>query len=287
MARLFTLPAGRIGKFVVLAVVVLLFIGRRRARPASSRAPRRTSRRRGCPRTPSRSRRSRRSSSTRAASSRPRWSCSSAATGLTEADRQRIDETVAQAQRATARRCVLEAQEPVFSQNGKAALIVQPVQPGEGVGDTFEDARAVDPRPGGRPARTASRSRSRARPATASTRSRSSAASTARCCWPRRASCCPADRHLPLADLLGDPVLRGRARRGRVARRRLPAGRGGRDDQRPDRRHPARARLRRRHRLRAAARVPLPRGAAPPRGQARGGARSRCASAGPAILASG
>ena len=36
----------------------------------------------------------------------------------------------------------------------------------------------------------------------------------------------PADRHLPLADLLGDPVLRGRARRGRLARRRLPARRG-------------------------------------------------------------
>ncbi len=65
----------------------------------------------------------------------------------------------------------------------------------------------------------------------------------------------PADHHLPLADLLGDPVLQRAAGRGRVTRHRLSAGRGGRDHQRPDRRHPARARVRRRHRLRAAARL--------------------------------
>ena len=80
----------------------------------------------------------------------------------------------------------------------------------------------------------------------------------------------PADRHLPLADLLDHPVLHRAARRGGRARARLPARRGRRDDQRPDGRDPARARVRRRHRLRAAARLALPRGAAPPRGQARG-----------------
>ena len=35
---------------------------------------------------------------------------------------------------------MLEAQEPVFSPNGKSALIVQPVQPGDAVGDAFENA---------------------------------------------------------------------------------------------------------------------------------------------------
>ena len=67
-----------------------------------------------------------------------------------------------------------------------------------------------------------------------------------------------------------DPVLHRAAGRGRGARLRLPAGRGGRDHQRPVRRHPAGARVRRGHGLRAAARLALPRGAAPPRGQARG-----------------
>ena len=71
------------------------------------------------------------------------------------------------------------------------------------------------------------------------------------------------------------------------ARRRLPAGRGRGDGQRPVRRHPARAGVRRRHRLRAAARRALPRGAAPPRGQARGDARRAAHAPGPAILASG
>ena len=54
-----------------------------------------------------------------------------------------------------------------------------------------------------------------------------------------------------------------------LARARLSARRGRRDRHRAVGRHPAGARLRRRHRLRAAARLALPRGAAPPRGQAR------------------
>ena len=59
--------------------------------------------------------------------------------GLTEADRQRVNETRTQLNEDRPE-LVLEAQEPVFSENGAAALIVQPVQPGGGVGDKFETA---------------------------------------------------------------------------------------------------------------------------------------------------
>src|SRR3954453_14939885 len=56
--------------------------------------------------------------------------------GLTEQDKQRIQDTQ---QRLNENRpkLVLEAQEPVFQKN--AALIVQPVQPGDAVGDAFEN----------------------------------------------------------------------------------------------------------------------------------------------------
>ncbi|MBE2319774.1 MMPL family transporter [Solirubrobacter sp. CPCC 204708] len=59
--------------------------------------------------------------------------------GLTEADRQRIADTRTRLNQDR-RELVLEAQEPVFSENGEAALIVQPVQPGGGVADKFENA---------------------------------------------------------------------------------------------------------------------------------------------------
>jgi RND superfamily putative drug exporter len=59
--------------------------------------------------------------------------------GLTAADRQRIAETRTRLNEDRVE-LVLEAQEPVFSENGAAALIVQPVQPGGGVADKFENA---------------------------------------------------------------------------------------------------------------------------------------------------
>jgi RND superfamily putative drug exporter len=57
--------------------------------------------------------------------------------GLTEQDKQRVQQT---RQRLNENRpkLVLEAQEPVYEKN--AALIVQPVQSGNGVGDAFEHA---------------------------------------------------------------------------------------------------------------------------------------------------
>jgi RND superfamily putative drug exporter len=60
------------------------------------------------------------------------------AQGLTAQDKQRIDETRTKLNE-NRKPGVLEAQEPVFAPNNKAALIVQPVQPGEGVGDRFQD----------------------------------------------------------------------------------------------------------------------------------------------------
>ncbi len=70
------------------------------------------------------------------------------------------------------------------------------------------------------------------------------------------------------------------------ARRRLRADRDRGHRQRPVGRDPAGARVRRRNRLRAAARRALPRGAAAPRGQARGDGDA-LRRAGPAIIASG
>src|SRR4051794_24639650 len=61
------------------------------------------------------------------------------ASGLTDADKQRIADTTDALNRDRLP-LVLEAQDAVFSPNGKSALIVQPVQPGEGVGDAFENA---------------------------------------------------------------------------------------------------------------------------------------------------
>jgi RND superfamily putative drug exporter len=57
--------------------------------------------------------------------------------GLTDADRERIERTARELNVDRAP-LVLEAQPPVYSPNGAAALIVQPVQPGEAQGDAFQ-----------------------------------------------------------------------------------------------------------------------------------------------------
>ncbi len=58
--------------------------------------------------------------------------------GLTDADKQRITKTKDALNRDRLP-LVLEAQDPVFAPDGKAALIVQPVKPGDAVGDAFEN----------------------------------------------------------------------------------------------------------------------------------------------------
>ena len=85
----------------------------------------------------------------------------------------------------------------------------------------------------------------------------------------------PARSHLPQPDLLVPAAPLRALRRERRARARLPAGRGGRRHQRPGRRPPARARVRRRDGLRPAPDRALPGGAAARRGQARGDADRR------------
>ncbi len=59
--------------------------------------------------------------------------------GLTAADKQRIQATVVKLNQDR-KRLVGEAAPPQFSPNGKAAIIIQPVQPGEGQSDLFKDA---------------------------------------------------------------------------------------------------------------------------------------------------
>jgi RND superfamily putative drug exporter len=61
------------------------------------------------------------------------------ATGLTGADKQRIAETVTKLD-AGRRPLVGDARPPVFSPNGRAAIVVQPVAPGDGQSDLFQDA---------------------------------------------------------------------------------------------------------------------------------------------------
>ena len=59
--------------------------------------------------------------------------------GLTAADKQRISSTVTKLNQNRPE-LVLEAQPPVFSEDGQAAIITQPVQPGDGQGDKFQNA---------------------------------------------------------------------------------------------------------------------------------------------------
>ena len=90
----------------------------------------------------------------------------------------------------------------------------------------------------------------------------------------RRAGVRAADPDLSLADLLGDPALQRADGGGLLAVLRMGDRRGEGHRQRPERRRPARARIRCGHRLRAAACRALPRGAAPLRAPGRRNAPS-------------
>jgi RND superfamily putative drug exporter len=69
--------------------------------------------------------------------------------GLTAGDKRRIQETVGKLN-ADRRRLVGKAQPPVFSPNGRAAIVVQPVEPGSGQGDAFQTAvQSIRDRAGG------------------------------------------------------------------------------------------------------------------------------------------
>jgi RND superfamily putative drug exporter len=69
--------------------------------------------------------------------------------GLTGADKRRIQAT-ADKLNSDRKPLVGEAQPPVFSPTGRAAIVVQPVEPGDGQGDAFQDAvQSIRDRAGG------------------------------------------------------------------------------------------------------------------------------------------
>jgi RND superfamily putative drug exporter len=69
--------------------------------------------------------------------------------GLSAADKRRIAQTVDKLN-AGRKPLVGEAQPPVFSPNGRAAIVVQPVEPGEGQSDRFQQAvQSIRDRAGG------------------------------------------------------------------------------------------------------------------------------------------
>src|SRR3954447_10354712 len=138
MARLFSLPAGHIAKWVILLVVVLLYGG------LASQAGKLE----GAQKNESSSWLPSDAESVKALDAVKRFPGGELAPavivyerrgGLTDADKARIDETVDKLN-ADRKPLVLEAQPPVFSENGASAIIVQPVQPGDGSGDTFQNA---------------------------------------------------------------------------------------------------------------------------------------------------
>src|SRR3954470_7753036 len=138
MARLFTLPAGHVGKFVVLAVVALVYLAaasqagkfeKAQKNETSSFLP-------GS------------AESVKALDAVKRYPGGELApavivferpSGLTPADRRRIEETVGKLN-TDRKPLVLEAQKPTYAPDGKAAIIVQPVKPGEGQSDLFQAA---------------------------------------------------------------------------------------------------------------------------------------------------
>src|SRR4051812_7642884 len=128
MARLLTLSAGRTAKWIVLVVVVLIYGG------LASQAGKLE----GAQKNESSSWLPADAESVKALDAVKRFPGGELAPaggvferrgGLTGADRARIDDTVGNPN-ADRKPLVLEARKPVFSPNGAAAIVVQPVQPG-------------------------------------------------------------------------------------------------------------------------------------------------------------
>src|SRR3954451_19821424 len=137
VSRLLTLPAGRTAKWIVLVVVVLIYGG------LASQAGKLE----GAQKNESSSWRPADAESVKALDAVKRFPGGELAPavvvferrgGLTAADKARIDETLTKLN-TDRLPLVLEAQKPVISPNGASALIVQPVQPGDGSGDAFQN----------------------------------------------------------------------------------------------------------------------------------------------------
>src|SRR3954470_22771488 len=138
MARLLTLPAGRRAKFVV-AAVFLLVCGAAASQASKFESAQKNETSSFLPG---------KAESVKALEAVKRYPGGELAPavivyerrgGLTAADRRRIATTVS---RLNAGRpaLVLPAQRPVFSRDGNAALVIQPVKPGSGQGNAFRDA---------------------------------------------------------------------------------------------------------------------------------------------------
>src|SRR4051812_234026 len=186
MARLFTPPAGHVGKFVVLAVVALVYLAAASQAGKFEKAQKNE--------TSSFLPGSAESVKTLKAVERypggelaPAVVVFERRSGLRPGDRRRIDGTVARLN-TNRKPLVLPAQKPVYARDGKAAIVVQPVKPGEGQSDLFQAAaQSIRDRAGGPSGGLDVKMT--APPASASTRSRSSTTSTAACCSSRRGSC--------------------------------------------------------------------------------------------------
>jgi len=138
MARLLTLPAGRTAKWIVLFVVVVIYAG------LASQAGKLE----GAQKNESSSWLPADAESVKALDAVKQFPGGELAPavivyerrgGLTDADKARISDTL-QTLNADRKPLVLEAQPPVFSPDGASAIVVQPVQPGDGSGDAFQEA---------------------------------------------------------------------------------------------------------------------------------------------------
>src|SRR3954452_6914887 len=138
MARLFALPAGHTAKWVILIVVVLFYGG------LASQAGKLE----GAQKNESSSWLPSDAESVKALDAVKTFPGGELAPavivferpgGLNDADKTRIDDTVTKLNQDR-KPLVLEAQDPVYAESGASAIIVQPVQPGDGSGDKFEQA---------------------------------------------------------------------------------------------------------------------------------------------------
>src|SRR3954453_13951701 len=137
MARILTLPAGRTAKWVILFVVVALYAGL-----ASQ-----SGKLEGAQKNESSSWLPSDAESVKALDAVKTFPGGELAPavivferrgGLTDANKARNDDPVAKLNQDR-KPLVLEAQDPVYAESGASAIIVQPVQPGDGSGDKFEE----------------------------------------------------------------------------------------------------------------------------------------------------
>jgi RND superfamily putative drug exporter len=148
MARLFTVPAGRTAKWIVFAAMIVVFIA----------CASQSGKFEGAQKNETSSFLPGSAESVKALTKVRRFPGGDVApavivyerpSGLTAADKVRIGRTVA-ALNAKRKPLVGVARPPVLAPNGRSAIIVQPVEPGDGQGNAFRDAvQSIKDRAGG------------------------------------------------------------------------------------------------------------------------------------------